>query len=174
MLYDSQEKYGAVSRFFHWVMTVLIFWQMLKLFDRTNEGEHWVGQVLVPWHISIGVLLLVLIIGRLGWFISQRANRPPADEQLAVFVKVGHGLLYLGMLLMPVTGLAYMVGKGYGLTVFGVQLVAKSDGIAWLASIGGLHPYIAWTLLVLIAGHIVMAFVHQFIKKDGLLQRMLG
>ncbi|MFX3762234.1 cytochrome b/b6 domain-containing protein [Streptococcus suis] len=32
----------------------------------------------------------------------------------------------------------------------------------------------AWTLLVLIAGHIVMAFVHQFIKKDGLLQRMLG
>lgn len=42
-------------------MAVLVGWQFLKFFDRIAEGEHWVGQTLVPWHISIGTLFLLLI-----------------------------------------------------------------------------------------------------------------
>jgi len=35
-------------------MAVLVIWQVLKLFDRVNDGQQWVGQNLAPWHISIG------------------------------------------------------------------------------------------------------------------------
>ncbi|MEL7798110.1 cytochrome b/b6 domain-containing protein [Idiomarina loihiensis] len=36
-----------------------------------------------------------------------------------------------------------------------------------------MHSYIAWGLLFLVAGHIGMAFIHQFIIKDGTLKRMM-
>src|SRR5690606_10061343 len=64
---DSKERYGTVSKWFHWLMGGLIIWQFLKLGDRISEGEHWIGQTLVPWHVSIGALLLVLIVLRIFW-----------------------------------------------------------------------------------------------------------
>lgn len=64
MLCDTRERYGSVSRFFHWLMAVLLIWQFLRFGQRIAEGEHWVGQTLVPWHVSIGATLLVLIVLR--------------------------------------------------------------------------------------------------------------
>ena len=75
-LKDSKERYGTITRWLHWGMGVLILWQFMKFFDRINDGEHWVGQNLVPWHVSIGSLLLVLIIIRLIWAASQKNHRP--------------------------------------------------------------------------------------------------
>src|SRR3546814_11980422 len=61
---DSKERYGRISRFLHWGMALLIGWQLLKIFDRVADGENWIGQTLVPWHVSIGTLLLLLIAFR--------------------------------------------------------------------------------------------------------------
>ncbi|MCO5786998.1 cytochrome b [Pseudomonas sp. G11-1] len=170
---DTQERYGSISRFFHWGMGLLIIWQLLKFFDRISEGEHWVGQTLVPWHISIGSLLLVLVVLRLIWAGKQKNNRPVQDPATALLVKVGHGLLYAGMLLMPITGLLYMIGNGYGWAPFGIQLIARGDEIPWMASIGSLHSPIAWLLLIMIVGHVGIALLHHFVKKDGVLRRMI-
>src|SRR5690606_10318409 len=119
MIEDSRQRYGKVSVIFHWLMAFLICWQLLKLGDRIAEGEHWIGQTLVPWHISIGTLLLGLIVLRLFWVASQRRHRPVQNPATALLVKAGHGLLYAGMLLLPLTGVLTMVGGGYGLTAFG-------------------------------------------------------
>lgn len=35
-----------------------------------------------------------------------------------------------------------------------------------------LHSPIAWFLLVMIVGHVGIALLHHFVKKDGVLQRM--
>lgn len=172
---DTKERYGSVSRWLHWGMAVLIVWQMLKFFDRIDDGEHWVGQTLVSWHVSIGALLLLLIALRLLWALSQRGQRPEQDPATALLVHAGHGLLYLGMVLMPITGIMIMLGNGYGLTVFGIELVAGGgEGIGWTASVGGaLHSPIAWLLLIMVLGHIGMALLHHFVKKDDVLRRML-
>jgi len=173
MIDDSTQRYGTISRIFHWGMAFLIGWQLLKLFDRINDGEHWVGQTLVPWHISIGTLLLVLIVLRLIWAGKQKGSRPVQDPATAFLVKLGHGLMYAAMVLMPVTGILTMVGNGYGLTAFGIQLASKGEEISWMASLGSLHSPIAWVLLIMIIGHIGIALFHGLIKKDGVLQRML-
>ena len=170
---DSRERYGSVSRIFHWGMALLLGWQLLKFFDRIGEGEHWVGQTLVPWHVSIGVLLMALIVLRIIWAATQMQNRPAQDPATAALVKIGHFLMYAGMVLMPLTGILTMVGKGYGLTAFGVQLAAKGAEIPWMASLGALHSPIAWLLLVMIIGHIGIALIHQFVKKDDVLTRMI-
>ncbi|MCZ4127931.1 cytochrome b [Stutzerimonas balearica] len=172
MILDSAKRYGLVSRVLHGVMGLLILWQLLKFFDRIAEGEHWVGQTLVPWHLSIGALLLLLAVLRTGWALSQLPSRPRHDPATAWLVKAGHLALYLAMLALPVTGVLYMLGNGYGLEVFGMPLAAKGDEIAWMAALGSLHSPLAWLLLMLLAGHIGAALYHRLVKRDDILQRM--
>ncbi|GLK61465.1 cytochrome b [Azotobacter vinelandii] len=174
-MFDSKSRYGAITRLLHWSMAVLILWQFLKLGDRIADGEHWVGRTLVPWHISIGALLLVLVVLRMLWALGQRHRRPPHQGPGAPLVKGGHFLLYAGMLLMPLSGLLLMLGKGYGLKVFGVQLVARSGlETGWLAALGSLHAPLAWLLLALILGHVGAALFHHLVKDDDTLRRMAG
>ena len=174
MINDSTNRYGTISRVFHWGMALLIGWQLLKFFDRIADGEHWVGQTLVPWHISIGTLLLVLVAARLLWVASQRRHRPQStgSPAAAFLAKAGHFLLYAGMVLMPLTGISLMIGNGYGLSAFGLQLAPADLDIPWLAAIGTLHSPIAWLLLIMIVGHIGMALLHRFVKRDDVMTRM--
>lgn len=170
---DSKERYGKITRILHWGMAFFIGWQLLKFFDRIADGEHWVGQTLVSWHVSIGTLLLLLVIVRLVWARTQRNNRPEHEPGTAFLVRLGHGLLYACMILMPITGMLYIVGNGYSVTAFGMTLITGSGTeTAWMTSLGGLHSPIAWILLFLIIGHIGMALIHHLVKKDGVLRRM--
>ena len=172
---DSAQRYGTITRLLHWGMALLILLQFLKLGDRINDGEHWIGQNLVPTHVSIGVVLLVLIVLRLLWAVKQRQQRPLPEGSIALLIKAGHGLLYLSMIAMPLTGLAIMLGKGFGLKLFGLQLVARTGvETPWLASLGGLHSPLAWLFLLLVLGHIGAALFHHFVKKDDTWRRMAG
>ena len=174
MSIDTSERYGTVSRIFHWGMAFFIVWQFLKFFDRIGEGEHWVGETLVSWHVSIGSLLLLLVILRVIWAAKNRNNRPVYDPAVAPLAKAGHRLLYAAMILMPITGMLYIVGNGYGVTAFGIQLIAGSGTeTAWMLTLGALHSPLAWILLVMTVGHIGMALIHHFVKKDGVLRHML-
>lgn len=170
---DSKERYGTVSRIFHWGMAFLIGWQLLKFFDRIADGEHWVGQTLVPWHISIGTVILLLVALRIAWAAKQKDNRPEQNPATALLVKAGHFLMYAGMVLLPVTGILIMLGGGYGWTVFGMELAAKGDKIPWMTSLGSLHSPIAWFTFIMIAGHVGIAFLHHFVRNDGVLRRMI-
>lgn len=89
MTFDARKRYGTVTEAFHWLMALLVGWQLLKFGDRIAEGEHWVGQTLVPWHVSVGVLMLVLVVPRTVWALSQRRRRPLHDPAMAFFVKPG-------------------------------------------------------------------------------------
>lgn len=173
---DTRERYGTVSRLLHWGVALLVVWQVLKIFDRIDEGEHWVGLVLVPWHISVGVTILAIMLVRIGWTLRNRSHRPPPPEPklLGFLAKAGHVALYAALVLMPLTGMGIMIGNGYGLSVFGLELVAAGPEIPWLATVGGLiHSPLAWLLLAMVIGHGGMALVHRFVKKDQVLQRMV-
>lgn len=171
---DTKERYGNITRIFHWGMAFFVFWQGLKFFDRINDGEHWVGETLVSWHSSIGALILLLVILRLLWAFKQKDNRPDNDPAVAGLARLGHRLLYAGMLLLPITGMLYVKGLGYPVKAFGIQLLAPSGvETPWMITLGGLHSPIAWLLLVMVVGHIAMALFHHFVKKDGTLKRML-
>lgn len=78
---DTPERYGTVSRIFHWAVAVLVAWQALKIFDRIDDGEHWVGQTLVPWHVCVGVLVLLLVIPRIAWALRNQGHRPPPPRR---------------------------------------------------------------------------------------------
>src|SRR3546814_15127310 len=120
-------------------MALLIGWQLLKIFDRVADGEHWIGQTLVPWHVSIGTLLLLLIALRTDWAVSQKGSRPEQDPATAFLVRIGHSLLYVGMALLPIIGILTMLRGGHGWSAFGIDLVAEGGKIPGMANLGRLH-----------------------------------
>ncbi len=172
MITDNAERYGTISRALHWLFAVLVLWQFMKFFDRIGDGEHWIGETLVPWHISIGVLMGVLIVVRVVWALSQASHRPSHEPPIKYLAHAGHILLYAALVIMPVTGMLYMVGEGYGVEAFGVTLIAEGEEVEWMHTVGELHEITAWALLFLVIGHIVMGFYHHFARRDGTLKRM--
>lgn len=173
MLHDNRSQYGTVSKFLHWSMALLFLWQFLKLGDRINDGEHWIGQTLVPFHGSIGLILLVMIVLRIIWSLTQMNNRSPHEPATVWLVKLGHFGLYVMMVLMPLSAILLMVGKGYGLKFFGIQLVERGAEIPWAASLGEFHSPLAWLTLIMVLGHIGAALFHRLVKRDDIMQRML-
>ncbi|MBI1170191.1 cytochrome b [bacterium] len=106
-------------------------------------------------HIIVGVAILVLV----GWRLALRFTRgvPEAPHNDNALLEkagdAGHILLYLLMIGLPVTGLMAFYG---GFT-----------------SLGSLHGGILKALLWAVIGlHVVAAFYHHFILKDGLINRM--
>ncbi|MDD0824117.1 cytochrome b [Mannheimia sp. AT1] len=164
---DNGQTYGTISRILHWSMALCFgFMLYTGLLDEESFRS------LLPYHKSVGTILMVLIILRVIWAKINRKNRPQPSN---IFVVLGHSVLYLLMVLVPLTALIRQYGGARGpLEVFGVKVMDDAaQKIEWMTSIGNsLHGTLAWALFVLAAGHIIMAIYHQ-IKGEKILNRMM-
>lgn len=163
-------KHSRVTRLFHWIIALLVLFQFLKFSDRIAEGAHFVSEGIKPYHGSIGVLIFFLFVARVIWRWYDQENTPHTERIPQLY----HRMLYALLFLVPTSAISLMIGKGYGIKVFGLQLVQRSEEtIPWLASIGSLHSPFAILLGIMVFGHIFMALYHQFIKKDRTLNKMI-
>jgi len=76
---------------------------------------------------------------------------------------------------VPVLALLRQYGSGRGFTFLGLPLMEKTgERVDWMLAAGNMgHGLLGWVLLAVIVGHIVMACVHHFGLRDGLLRRMV-
>lgn len=173
MLHDSQQRYGLITRFFHWFMAVLVLQQFFKFGDYYKDGEHWLGDTFGPYHTSVGALLMILVIFRLFWTNKQKAQRPQTPGLLGKIAKASHHTMYTCMVLMPPLGALYVYGKGYPVKLFGMTMLEKpAEKTQWMATVGELHAILAWLLTALVVAHLSGALYHHFIRKDDTLKRM--
>ncbi|WP_376692942.1 cytochrome b [Wenzhouxiangella sp. EGI_FJ10409] len=161
MIRDNQDTYGRVSRFLHWGMALLLAWQFLSagahllLDDTAVEAFFW------PTHKPLGFALFALMILRAAWALIHLRVRPPSVNRLA---SAGHVALYLLVLLVPALALLRQYGSGRAFEPFGIALMPGFEGerIDWMMAPGNLlHSWLGWLLLVLIVGHVFMAFWHR-------------
>ena len=82
--------------------------------------------------------------------------------------------LYGLLLAVPLIGWAYSSTAGFPVVLFGVlplpDLLPKDKALADL--IKPFHAIAAYTLSALAVLHLAAAVKHQFVNKDGLMQRM--
>jgi cytochrome b561 len=136
---------------------------------------------LYNWHKWAGVTILMLSALRLLWRLT---HRPPAlpdpivDAMPAWQRWAHHGThhaLYALFFLVPLIGWAYSSAAGFPIVVFGVlplpDFVPVDKALAEM--IKPLHELSAFALVGLAGLHMAAALKHQWIDKDGLLQRML-
>lgn len=167
---DTHQYYGTISRVLHWLMA-LCFLFMLGTVIAWNINEDYYS--LMDYHKATGFLLMILAVVRVIWALKNKGNRPAGAN---IGVHIGHGLLYLLMLIVPLVGLLRQYGSARGnLEIWGMTLLPSApEKIEWMTKIGGLlHGNAGWALFALVGGHILFAIIHQ-IRGEKLINRMIG
>lgn len=170
------DRYNATARLFHWTIALLVAGMFLTDWLRgaaergSPERVWWLSA-----HESLGLLVLVLTIGRLCWRLTHPAPPIHGTALIRKAAQAGHALLYLATLGLPLAGIGRAMASGGDVVFFGLRipsLTGRNDVIETIASF--LHGGLVMNLLLaLIAGHVLAALWHQFILKDGTLKRML-
>ena len=167
---NEADRYGQVSRFLHWTIAILFIALIpMGIFASIiPEGTSFRNAYYVV-HKTIGVVVIGLVGVRLVW--NRLSPRPALDAALKPterkLAKFAHGVLYVAMVAVPITGFVMTSFHGYPTFFFAWEFGpfwASSDSatIAW----GSFHKYLLPTLVYLILGaHIAGALKHRFI--DG-------
>lgn len=161
----------------HWLLAVLVIGMLVLGYSLEDIPRNTPARgFYVNLHKSFGVLALVLVLVRLGWRLTHRP--PPLEADMprwqALAAAWSHGLLYLCILLQPLSGyLASSFGK-YGVKFFGLELPNWGwEDKALRGFFGAVHETVAFALVVLIAIHVLAALKHLLIDRDQVFQRMM-
>jgi cytochrome b561 len=125
------------------------------------------------WHKSVGITIGIAVLLRLSWRISHPVDEVagvPAWQRTAA--NVTHALLYVCMLVMPLSGYLGSSFSGYPVRFFGVPLPAWHE--AWPAgkeAMSALHYGCVWLFMLLVALHVAAAAWHWW-QRDGVAARM--
>jgi cytochrome b561 len=143
--------YSATQIALHWADGVEASW---RAFSR-GETAPPDAAVLTYLHIGTGVLIGLLIAARLYLRLIRGAPKPPADEPriLQIVAEAIHGLIYLLLFLLPLSGM-----------------------VAWFAGAEGAaaaHVLFKTVLLAAIVLHVAGALFQHFVRRSDVLMRML-
>lgn len=136
-LFDTLEVYGRVTRLMHRCIAGLAISRdgLQSIFGR----QPFLSPLLAS-HQPVGPVLLVLIVLRVIWARADRRNRPShTGALLGKAAALGHGMLYLVKLLVPVIALML----AYGLCIFRLRDLFRTPDIGWLVELGGRYMAIA-------------------------------
>lgn len=168
--------YSRTAVALHWSIAVLIFAALALGWTMTSMAISPLRLKAYNYHKWIGVTILGLAVLRSAWRLTHRAPPLlPMPRWQQVAAHGGHWLLYLLMLVIPVTGWIYSNAAGYPIVYLGKfplpTLVGRNHELAarWVT----VHHVLAFVLAAVIAGHVLAALHHQFIVRDGTLRRML-
>ncbi|TPW27898.1 cytochrome b [Martelella alba] len=168
------ERFPAAMRLLHWLIAALVLciWPLGFVIHLVKNE---VALTFYTLHESLGFLVLWLMLIRVG---NRLLSRVPASEGAALerlAATTVHGLVYLLLIIMPVSGFLATNAHGFPLLWFGTipiwSPIGKTPDIAWTLS--AIHFWSAWILLALIGLHIAAALFHHLIRRDATLYKIL-
>ena len=169
--------YPPLSKLLHWSVAITVLVQLPLGFSLVHVELGARQDALFNFHKSLGVLIFVLMVGRLlnRVFAGAPSPEPTIAPWQRVVSSAVHGALYLLLIMQPIVG--YLANSTFGASTpfFGLFAIpaAVAANEAWANRLFALHGWIGLILLLLVAAHVVAALQHYFIRKDGVLQRML-
>ena len=171
------QQYNSVSKFLHWLVVFLVVIEFLIAW--TMPGLRFIDHptILISYHFSFGVAILLVMIIRLLWRLLHPA--PPTLIGTPIWQNLiahaTHYLLYLLLIVTPLVGWTWASARGWDINLFGFipipPIVPAGSEQGMIA--GTLHKTFATLILFLIALHMGAALFHKFILKDSIMQRML-
>lgn len=178
-LRNTASRFGAVAILLHWLVAIAVFglfglgfWMVdLTYYDdwyRTGPDIH----------RSLGILLMMAMVLRLGWRLGNPIPRPLASHhRLEVLAARGaHLLMYLLIFVAMISGYLISTADGSSISVFDWFEVPSVTGrIRGMEDTAGVvHYWATWALVVLAGIHGLAAIKHHLIDRDDTLRRMLS
>jgi cytochrome b561 len=159
MAQGTRQGYSGLQILLHWTIALLVLFQlifgesMVEVTEALERGEvpDPTEQALASAHYWVGIAILVLVGLRLILRVTQGAPAPIGSGPQLLLAKAIHGIFYLLLIAVPVTGLL---------------AVYVNDEIGEIHQIGK-PVFIAFIVL-----HALGALFHHFKLKDETLRRM--
>jgi len=181
-LLNEPGSYGAITKFFHWIVVLAFALQYAAGYTMTSLARNETALGLTQanfynWHKSIGLIALLFASFRL---LNRHFDRLPnwAPNLTRTEKRMMHDYetaLYLAMFLMPVSGFIYVMAGGYGVHFLELahlpNPIGKRPLIAEIAK--WTHILYGYAVLIALAAHMSVVFRHQLVLQDGILWRML-
>lgn len=180
---DTSNQFSPMTVILHWIVALTMIGLLavgVFMVEKEAYSLYW-------WHKSFGSLIFLVVILRIAWRLKNGWPNPVGqysniEQSLA---KVVHWVLIIGTVLMPISGFLMSSLGGYGVDLFGLDIVARnanpenpSEVIAHNETIRGLshavHHWLGYILIATVTLHFFGALKHHLIDKDGTLKRMLG
>ncbi|MEM9880747.1 MAG: YceI family protein [Pseudomonadota bacterium] len=177
----SPARYAAPAVAIHWIVAAAIIAMFVSAemmtggyYDRAKTFE------LYQWHKGLGVLVLLAVALRVVIRLSRSAPALPQfmPRWEVNAAKLGHLALYVGMIVMPLSGWLMVSSSPYGAPtlVFGLFEWPHVPGVAANKLINSaaknIHAVTATMLFIAVAGHLLGTAKHAFIDKHNVLPRM--
>ena len=171
-------RYTTGAIVFHWIVAILVLTMIgLGLYMTDVPKGSPDRAFYFNLHKSIGVTTALLVIARLYW----RAKNPPPPLPTSMpgwevqASKVSHALLYMCIIVMPLSGFAATQFTKYGVNYFGLFKIPPmgSENKVVYDLLQGVHGVTAALLIALVVIHVLAAFKHLLIDRDKVFQRML-
>jgi cytochrome b561 len=176
----GEATYSRAARQFHWITAGFVFVMVPVGIYMVNRGAATnfdaLTNTLYANHKMAGFILLWIIVARLAYRLIKGA--PPDEPTLEPWQKLASHAAHWGMygilLAVPLLGwLGVSLYPALGIP-FGLSLPAlvspdqkMSETVFMFHKIGGI------VLMLLVLTHIGAAMFHHFIRKDGVLRRMI-
>lgn len=169
-------RYSTPAIVLHWLVAALIFVGFPLGFFMVDLPLSPDKLRLYSYHKWIGIAVLLLAAIRVIWRMTHVP--PPLPAAIAAWQRragaIVHGLLYLLLLAIPLSGWLMSSAKGFQTVWFGVlplpDLVGKDRELGELLT--GVHKVLNFILLALVILHVGAALQHHFIDRLPFLQRM--
>jgi cytochrome b561 len=175
---EAGRRYTPTAQALHWITAALIFVALPLAWVAVNMPRDAASRgLLLTLHKSVGLTVLTLVAVRLLW--RARHPAPPLAGGLARWEKAAafasHWLLYLIIIVMPVSGYLLSAGSGRPVSYFGLFSIPglpKNEAIDHVAT--WVHVAVGqWAVYALVLLHVAATAWHVAVRRDGVLLRML-
>ncbi|HYC42747.1 MAG TPA: cytochrome b [Noviherbaspirillum sp.] len=172
------ERYTLPAIVLHWLTAILIVGAFaLGLVMVDIPGITPTKLKYFSWHKWLGVTVLGLACLRALWRLTHAA--PPLPLSMPAWqVKASHvlhGLLYVLIFSVPVSGYFYSLAAGVPVVYLGVvplPVLIEANEV-WKPILKQVHYALNMTLLACVLLHIGAAMKHLVIDRDGVFRRMM-
>jgi len=171
-------RYTKIAILLHWLVALLIIATFALGVTMVDiPGITPTKLKYYSWHKWLGVTVLGLAGIRLLWRLTHPAPAYPADmpRWQASIAGSLHGLLYLLMFTVPVSGYFYSLAAGVPVVYLGVVplpvLIDANE--VWKPILKQIHYVLNMSLLACVVLHVAAAFKHVVVDRDGMFRRML-
>jgi cytochrome b561 len=170
--------YTGTAKALHWVIVALLIIQFVLAWTMPEIHRDTKPDALINLHLSFGVVIIAVAIVRLGWRLTH--SEPPPQDGLPPWqmqsARAIHQLLYLLLFVVPLLGWINASYRGFPVSLFGLfelpkLMATRTPGFGWTGDVHGLLA--SYAMLALVGLHGAAALYHYFIRRDGVMQRML-
>ena len=156
----------------HWLTLALLIAAWLlgeSVHDARHDGAATIAGYLA--HALAGGAVLLLTVARLMFRVKDGTPPAAGNTPMDKMAKGIHHLLYTLLVLLPFSGVMQVLTSDVGKALLAgdaAMLPEKFEGVV----AHEVHETLVTVLIVVVVIHLLGALKHQFIMKDGLMDRM--